>query len=103
MSARRRSSWNSASSPSPAPCRTRCNTNLLPRLGSDEDAWHFRRRVFEPAWQRQVLRLEEGGVEQPALIAGAVVAQHRHDGVARPKIAREPDRPGDVDAARSAQ
>src|SRR5260370_6985651 len=31
-------------------------------------------------------------------MARVVVGQHRYDGVPRPKLAREPDRPGDVDA-----
>ena len=58
--------------------------------------------TVHPGRDRQALLAQERRVEQLALIARAVVAEHRHDGLARPQLARQPDRAGDVDAGRAA-
>src|SRR5229473_4553325 len=59
------------------------------------------RSAFQPRGHRQSFAAQEFWIEQLGLIARAVVGKHRYDGVPRPKLAREPDRPGDVDARRS--
>ena len=48
------------------------------------------------------LDFQKRRVEQLGLIARAVVAQDRHDGVAGPQLAGQADGPGDVDAGRAA-
>ena len=55
------------------------------------------------ARNRQVVGAQERRVEELRLIAGAVVGEDRHDGVARPEVAGEADRAGDVDARGAAE
>src|SRR5689334_24047078 len=59
--------------------------------------------LVEPVWDGKPLLAQECGVEQPALIARAVIAKHRDDGVARAHRFGEPDGARDIDAARPAQ
>ena len=47
--------------------------------------------------------LQEGRIEQLGLIAGPIVAQDGHDGLARAQPLGEPDRAGDVHARRPAE
>src|SRR5579885_3225763 len=56
----------------------------------------------EPARRRQVLGPQEGGIEQLALVPGAVVAEDGRDGVAGPQLAGEADGAGDIDAGGAA-
>src|SRR5579862_1756585 len=60
-------------------------------------------RLAEPAWRRQVLRLQELRIEQLRLIARSAIREDGDDGVPRPELAGKPDRAGDVDAGRAAQ
>src|SRR3546814_3503389 len=57
----------------------------------------------QPVRHRQALFPQEGGIEQLALIAHAAVAEDRHDGMAGPELAGEPQRAGHVHAARGAE
>src|SRR5262245_38666720 len=59
--------------------------------------------AVEPLRHRQPLLTQEFGVEQPALVAGAVIGEHRDDRMTGAEIAGEPDGAGDIDAARSAE
>ena len=58
------------------------------------------RAGLEPIRHRQALGAKEVRVEELRLVARAVVAEHRHDPVPRPQVARHADRPGDVDPGR---
>ena len=58
---------------------------------------------LEPCGDRQVLLAQEGRVEQLRGVARAGIAKKRHDRVARPELARKPDRAGDVDPRRAAE
>ena len=55
----------------------------------------------EPVRHRQVLRPQELRIEQLGLVARAVVAEHRDDGVAGTQLLGQPDGAGDVDARSS--
>src|SRR6185312_16450973 len=60
---------------------------------------HARRAPLrdQPVRNRQVLRAEEGRVEQLGGVAGAGIAEQRYDRMVRPKVAGEADRAGDID------
>src|SRR5262245_28946465 len=55
------------------------------------------RSAFQPRGYRQAFAAQKIRVEEPRLIACAVIGQDRHDGVPRPKVARKPDRARHVD------
>src|SRR4051794_7791718 len=58
--------------------------------------------ALEPFRHRQSFGTQELRIEQFGLIARAVVGENGNDGVAGAKLAREPDRAGDIDAGRAA-
>src|SRR6476620_11658841 len=70
-----------------------CNPNL------DEEGWRCRFAMVEPSGNRQTLLTQECRVEQPALVAGAVIAKHRDDRVAGAEVARKSDGACHIDAA----
>src|SRR5262245_42314789 len=64
---------------------------------------HSRCRWFagvEPSGNRQTLLTQECRVEQSALVAGAVIGQHRDDRVTGAHVSGKPDGAGNIDAAR---
>src|SRR6185295_11056471 len=67
---------------------------------------HFRSRrlsLVEPSGDRQAFLTQEFGVEQPTLVAGAVIGENRDEGMTGPEVAGKTDGTCDVDAARSAE
>ena len=59
--------------------------------------------AIEPSGNRQPLLAQECRVEQPTLVAGAVIAKDRDDRMTGAHVACEPYGAGDIDAARSAE
>src|SRR6185295_13108524 len=55
----------------------------------------------KPTGHGEVFRLEKCRVEQLRLVAGAIIAQQGHDGVARTQLFAKADGAGDVDTRRS--
>src|ERR1700733_3398067 len=54
--------------------------------------------LLEPVRHRQVLGAHEIRIEQFGLVAASVVAQHRHDGMARSEFFSQTNGAGNVDA-----
>src|SRR6266404_2205576 len=54
--------------------------------------------AVQPPRHGQALRPKEFGVEQLRLVSAAVVREDRDDRLARSKLARKPNSPGDVHA-----
>src|SRR5680860_567555 len=50
-----------------------------PILRSNEHTWRCRLALVQPSGHRQTLFAQEVRVEQPALIARAIIAEHRDD------------------------
>src|SRR5439155_14304034 len=55
----------------------------------------------EPRRHRKIMFAQEIGIEQLGAIARAVIAEHGHDHMPGPEIARKSDSASDVDAART--
>src|SRR6056297_4356573 len=72
-------------------------------IGVLEDLGQDTSRTVEPGRHRQVLRTQKFRVVDLRLVARAVIAEDRHDGLAGAEIAGETHRPGDVDARRAAE
>src|SRR6056297_3992385 len=72
-------------------------------IGVLEDLGQDTSRTVEPGRHRQVLRPQKFRVVDLRLVARAVVAKDRHDGLAGAEIAGEAHRPGDVDARGAAE
>src|SRR4030095_11832101 len=59
--------------------------------------------LVEPSGDRQAFLTQEFGVEQPTLVAGAVIGENRDDGMTGPEVASKTNGACDIDAARSAE
>src|SRR3990167_10516127 len=82
--------------------RKDCRLEMLPRASPDggigEHGRQRSRLACEPGGKRQGLRLQKARIEQPGLIARAMVAEDRHDRMTWPQLFGEAHRPGDVAA-----
>src|SRR5690606_7029454 len=71
-------------------------------VGIDEHGRYTLLLPVQPCRNRKVLAAQKGRIEQFGLVARAVVAKHRHDGMPGAHFASEPDRASDIDAGRGA-
>src|SRR5262249_54612228 len=62
-----------------------------------------RMSLVEPVRNGKSLFTQEFGVEQPALVAGAIIGKHRDDGMAGPHLLGESDSARHIDPARPAK
>src|SRR6476620_10574662 len=77
--------------------------SLIRNPNLDEDGWRYRLAMVEPSGNRQTLLTQECRVEQPALVAGAVIAKHRDNRVAGAEVARKSDGACHIDTTCSAE
>src|SRR5262245_12185031 len=59
--------------------------------------------AIQPGGNRQTLLTQEFRVEQPALVAGAVIGEHGDDRMTRAHVARQADGARNIDATRPAE
>src|SRR5512144_890835 len=97
----------SGASSSAASSSVSVNHDLERSIISDPNLDEHGRRCWfagvEPSGNRQTLLTQECRVEQPALVAGAVIGQHRDDRMTGAHVARKADGAGHIDAARPAK